>query len=166
MRRRVVSVAAAVAIVAVAGWIWTTWRPDEERQIRARLSSLAEEFNTSAADGLGLVAKAARMGTYFSDDVTIDLGPGSAAIVGRDTLMGMAARLQPRTSVYTLSLDDVAIDVAPEKRTAKVALTLIITRTSGVTGKESLDAREFSVDLRKLDGEWRISRAAAVDTLR
>jgi ketosteroid isomerase-like protein len=165
MRARTATGAAVVALLAVTT-AWLLWPPNSDRQIRRRLTALAEEFNSSTVDGLGVAAKAVRIGDYFTDDVIVDLGQGSSTIVGRDTLIRMAARLQPRTGPFTLRLDDITVDAAADGRTATVALTLTIIRTSNVTREQSLDAREFSLGMRKPDGEWRIARAAAVDTIK
>ena len=165
MRARTVTGAALVALLSLIT-AWLLWPPNNDRQIRRRLTSLADEFNSSTADGLGLAAKAVRIGDYFTDDVIVDLGDGASPMVGRDTLMGMAARLQPRTAAFTLRVEDITVDVAADGRTAIVALTLTITRTSTVTGEQSLDAREFSLEMRRPDDEWRIARAAAVDTIK
>jgi hypothetical protein len=45
-------------------------------------------------------------------------------------------------------------------------MTALIRRRSFASGDESLDAREFSLEMRKEDGTWRMSRVVAVDTLR
>lgn len=165
MRARTATGAALVALLSLIT-AWLLWPPNNDRQIRRRLTALADEFNSSTSDGLGLAAKAVRIGDYFTNDVIVDLGEGSSTIVGRDTLMGMAARLQPRTAAFTLRVEDITVDAAADGRTAIVALTLTITRTSTVTREQSLDAREFSLEMRKTDDEWRIARAAAVDTIK
>lgn len=165
MRARTVTGAALVALLSLIT-AWLLWPPNNDRQIRRRLTALADEFNSSTADGLGLAAKAVRIGDYFTDDVIVDLGEGSSTIVGRETLMGMAARLEPRTAAFTLRVEDITVEAAADGRTAIVALTLTITRTSTVTREQSLDAREFSLEMRKTDDEWRIARAAAVDTIK
>lgn len=156
-----------VALVALLSLFtaWLLWPLNNERQIRRRLTALADEFNSSSTNGLGVAAKAVRLGDYFTDDVIVDLGQGSSTIAGRDTLMGMAARLQPRTASFALQVDDITVAPAADGRTAIVALTLTITRTNNATREQSLDAREFSLEMRKPD-EWRIARATAVDTIK
>ncbi|MCA1561461.1 MAG: nuclear transport factor 2 family protein [Acidobacteria bacterium] len=165
MRARTVTGAALVALLALTT-AWLFWPPNTDRQIRRRLTALADEFNSNTADALGTATKAVRIGDYFTEDVVIDLGQGSSTIVGRETLVGMAARLQPRTGPFTLRLDDITVDAAGDGRTATVALTLTITGTSSVTGPQSIDAREFSLGMHQSDGEWRIARVAPVDTIK
>jgi hypothetical protein len=165
MPRRAQAGLLAVAVIAAAFWLWRTYGTPDERAIRGRLDALAIELNASTADGVGTALRAARLGHYFTDDVLVELGPGSPPIRGRETLMAMASRLRPRTSAFEVDLDDVTVDVLDGTR-ADVTLTALIRRRIAASGEESLDAREFSATLEKSGGEWRIARVTAVDTLR
>jgi hypothetical protein len=153
-----------VAAAAAALWWWLSAAPDE-RAIRQRFGAFAAEFNAPTADGLGTVARAARLGDYFTPDVVVELGEGTASIHGRETLIGMAARLQPRTAAFVIEFQDISIETLDHQR-ADLTLTLVIRRRSSVSGEESIDAREFSAEMRKADGSWRVDRAVAIDTLR
>ena len=160
--------APALAILLAAGLLavaaWHLW-PSDERDIRRRLEEFTSEFNASATDGLGTVARAARLGSFFTDEVVVELGAGSPPIHGRETLIGMAARLQPRTAAFEVELKDVSVAVA-DGGVADVTLTAVFRRRSMAPGEESLDAREFTLGLVKREGEWRVNRVTAVDTLK
>lgn len=156
---------AAIALSAVGVWMWRTVAPPEEREIRRRLTDLVDEVNTGTTDGLGTVARAARIGQFFSPDVVVELGQGTAPIHGRETLMGMSARLQPRTAAFIMELEDVNVELIESQR-GEVTLTLVIRRRGFGTGEESIDAREFSVELEQEAGAWRVSRVTAIDTFR
>ena len=60
-------------------------------------------MNASTKDGLGTALRAAQIGSYFTEDAVVELGEGAAPIKGRDTLMGMVARLQPRKMLSSIS---------------------------------------------------------------
>jgi len=162
-------VRAVVVLVLAVLAVFAAWRARErgdERTIRGRIEALRTEVNASTVDGLGTAARAAQIGGYFTDDAVVELGRGSVPIRGRETLMGMAARLQPRTAAFRLDLDDVGIEMVPGGVAADVMLTASFVRRSISTGEESRDAREFALVLVKTDGTWRISRITAIDTLR
>lgn len=143
-----------------AGCAW-----GEEAAIRSRLTALVGEANKPAAEGLALVAHAASVGDYFTPDTVVDLGAGSTPIQGREMLIGMVARLQPRTAAYRVELDDVEVRVGEDGDAATVEATVIVTpRRPGPD--EGVDAREFALTLTKTDGVWRIARMTAVQTLR
>ena len=78
----------------------------------------------------------------------------------------MAERLQPRTAAFKLSFQDITAVLDPSGTTATVHLTAEVVRRSITTGESSLDAHEFSLALRKVDGEWRIAQVTAVKVLK
>jgi hypothetical protein len=163
MTRRVQLVAIAIALTGAAFWWWRGGSP-AERDIRAMFTAFATEFNAGTTDGIGLLARAAHIGEHFTPDVVIELGQGSPPIHGRETLMGMASRLQPRTSAFVLELDDVNAEFADADH-GEVTFTALIRRRDQ-SGEESIDAREFAADVVRTGGRWRVSRVVAVDTLR
>ena len=93
MPRRTKAIVGALGLTLLVIWGWRSWWPDDRRDIRRRLNAFESEFNDSTTEGLGTVARAARIGSYFTDDVVIELGQGSPPIRGRETLIGMASRL-------------------------------------------------------------------------
>ena len=161
-------VAAIVLIaVALAAGAWFLLAPaDDGAAVRARLAALADMVNRSTVDGLGPQARSVQLGAFFTQDVDVELGEGSAPIRGRDTVIGMAERLQPRTAAFRLEFEDVSVAMAPGGETADVHLTAEFIRRSITTGDESLDAREFTIGMRRVGGEWQIARVTAVDTLK
>jgi len=157
----------ALALVAAGYAVWRGREGDDERAIGARIEALRTEINTSSTtDGLGAIAHATQIGSYFTENMIIELGEGTSPIKGRDTLIGIAARLQARTAAFRLDLDDVSVEMVPGARAADVLLTASFVRRNPSTGEESRDAREFSVVCEKDAGTWRIARVTAIDTLR
>jgi hypothetical protein len=152
-------------LIGAGVFAWSTRETSDEREIRSRLDALRNEVNTSTKDGIGVALHAAQIGSYFTEDSVVELGEGAAPIKGRETLMGMVARLQPRTAAFRLDLDDVSIEMAPGDA-ADVLLTASFTRRNISTGEESLDAREYALVMTKADSTWRIARITAIDTLR
>jgi SnoaL-like domain len=159
---------AAVAIVAAAAAVvvWMLWPEGDEGAIRRRLYALVADANEGAGDGLATLARAARLGTYFTEDVVVDLGQGTEPIEGRDTLVGIAARLEPRTASAPVNIEDATVTMRDDDAIADVTLTVTYSRRDGNARDPTLDAREFTLEVRKDDGEWRIARVTAVDTLR
>lgn len=152
-------------VTLVAGAYYLLAPRDPGAPVRARLDVLSEMVNRSTVDGLGPEARSQQLGAFFSEDVDVDLGRGAALIKGRDTVIGMAERLQPRTAAFRLDFEDVSVVMGPGGDTADVHLTTKFTRRSISTGEETLDAREFMLAVRRVGGEWQIARVTAVDTL-
>ena len=162
--------AAIVFLVLAVSMSACSWWQGDKALIIARLNALVEQMNAHGENGLGSLARAAQIGQFFTDDVIVELGRGSAPMTGRDTLMAMAARLEPRTSGFTVKLTDINVLVTPADQSADVNLTAEIIRKAPATGAAaagpSMDAREFTVIMRKVDGEWKVARLTAVDTLK
>jgi hypothetical protein len=156
----------ALATLAIAALAWLFWPESDEAAIRRRLRAVVEEANARTAEGLETVAKAARIGAYFTENVVVDLGTGAAPISGRQTLIGMAALIQPPSASLVVALEDITVVKRPDADVADVTLTATFTRTEIGTGERTMDAREFALEVRKEAGEWRIARVAAVETLR
>jgi hypothetical protein len=153
----------AFAALAIAALAWFFWPESDERAIRRTLRAAAEEANTRTREGLESVAKAARIGAYFTDDVVVDLGKGAPPISGRQSVIGMAALVQAPSASVVVGLEDITVVKRPEGEVADVTLTATVTRTAG---ERTIDAREFALEMRKEAGEWRIARVAVVATLR
>jgi hypothetical protein len=148
------------ALAAGCGW----WG-NEKAAITERLREFTQTVNAAAPEGLGSVSRAAEIGSFFTDDVVVDLGEGSTPIAGRETLMGMSMRLQPRLAQFTIGFADANVSVAADKQTADVSLTVeFISRDQ--TTRQQMDAREFKLGMRQVDGVWRMARVTAVDTLK
>lgn len=160
-RGRIAVAAVAVLCLFLA---WQHWHADE-RAVRIRLQALESDLNGSVSEGSATLIRAARLGDYFTDGVVVELGEGSQPIVGRATVIGMAARLERRTSSSRLRFDDIVVQLRPAAAGADVSLTATFMRADD-TGGSGLDAREFALEMVKSAGTWRIARAAAVNPLR
>jgi ketosteroid isomerase-like protein len=152
--------AIALTVAAACGWF-----DDDRAQITSQLKRFTEGVNTSAPEGLPSVTRAAELGSFFTDDVVVELGEGSAPIQGRETLIAMAARLQGRLAEFRLGFTDATVQVAPNKQSAEVTLTAQFNRRDS-TARQQMDAREFKLLMRQEGGTWKIARATAVDTLK
>jgi hypothetical protein len=157
---------AAVTVTVVCVFLaWRSWGSNDERAIRQQLAGLTNDINRTVTGGLGTVARSADIGSYFTEDVVVDLGRGAAPIVGRTTLIGMSSRLQRRTAAFRLRLDDVGVHLKDDSTAADVTLTASFVGPDEATGSETTDAREFALAMTKVSGVWRITHVTAVDTL-
>jgi hypothetical protein len=163
-RTRIAVAAIAAACVFLA---WRTWVPNEERAVRQRLDALAADVNAAATGGAAAAVRTAEIGSYFTEDVVLELGEGAAPIVGRGTLVGMAARLARRTASFRMRFDDVGVRIGPGATSADVTLTASFSgHDEGAPAGDAMDAREFTLQMAKTGGVWRIAHVGAVDTLR
>jgi hypothetical protein len=160
------TLARIVALVAAAGalWWWSAGSSDE-RQVRRLFADFADELNAGTTGGFGTLTHIARLSEFFHPDIVVELGQGSPPIQGRETLLGMVSRLQPRTSAFVLEMDDINVEFTDQDH-GEVTFTALIRRRSADSGEESIDAREFAADVVRSGGRWQVSRVVAIDTLR
>src|SRR5215213_2857946 len=116
IRRPASAVLAAAIIAAAIGWWWWTATSPAEREVRRLFDDFASEFNAGTNGGFATLAHAVRIGDFFTRDVVVDLGQGSPPIQGRETLIGMASRLQPRTAAFVIEVDDLTVEFAAPDR--------------------------------------------------
>ena len=142
-----------------------SWWGDEKAAITERLGEFTRVVNAAVPEGLDSVSRAAEIASFFTDDVVVELGEGSTPIAGRETVMAMSMRLQPRLAQFTIGFADANVTVSPDKQSADVALTVeFISRDP--TARQQMDAREFKLGMRRVDGVWKMARVTAVDTLK
>jgi hypothetical protein len=163
-RRGVGGVVLAVLALGAAYGVWRAYFRGDEAIVRDRLEALVAELNEGAAGGLGLVGRAAKIGSFFTEDIVVDVGEGGEPIRGREAVMGTAARLQPRTALLTVAIHDVDVTIG-EGGTAGVDLTATLTKHEESASESSIDAREFELEMRKVDGDWLIARVTAIASL-
>ena len=154
--------AALLVAAAVLGWWWLF--PSEESRIRQRLDALVDDTNEAGGDVAGL-ASAARVSTYFTEDVTIEPPGGAQPLQGRQIILSIASRLKTATGTTTAAVRDVDVSVAPEKTSATVNLTAVVTRNEG-TPDATVDAHSFALTLRKVNDTWLIAHVRSVETER
>ena len=163
--RRIAAI--VITAVAVAAGAWFLFAPaDSGAAVRARLQALSDMVNRSTIDGLGPEARAVQLGAFFTEDVDVELGQGAAPIRGRETIIGMAERLQPRTAAFRLQFEDVSVAMGSGGQSADVHLTAEFIRRSITTGEQSLDAREFMIGMRRVGPDWQIAKVTVVETLK
>lgn len=154
-----------VILIAAAGWFaWVTFFPSDERRIRARLDEIVDTVNARSSDGLSRIADAARLASFFTEDVTIDPGPPYPVMQGRDAILAAASAAGRGAGGFELAFVDVQVAMGGTG-TATAHLTLTLTWPNVQTSGSTVDAREVQLALREEAGEWRVAGGAPVQTL-
>lgn len=162
--RTVMRLALVLALAGLGYVLYSWYWPSDEGRIRDALDDLAATVSEPGGDGLGQMARAARLGGFFARDVVVDLGRGYTRIEGRDTLMALAAKAQVPGEGMDVRFVDVEIDVAPGGEDAVVHLTATVLGR-GRPFESGLDAKELEMAWRKVDDTWVITRVTGVDAL-
>lgn len=160
---------AGVVLIAVLGGGWAAWRswaPGDEAEIVALLDRLADGVGGPAGEGhLARVARAAALRDDLDADLRVEIGPPFQPIKGRETMIGMAARLSGTYPNLDVQFRDLDLTIEPDGQRARVTLTAEahFDQRSGGLG---FDARELDLVLTKRDGRWVIAEVSYVRILR
>jgi hypothetical protein len=162
--RTVTRLALGLALVGLGYVLYSWYWPGDEGRIQAALDDLATTVGEPGGDGIGQMARAAHIGSFFARDVVVDLGQPFSRIDGRDTLMALAAKMQVPGEGLDVRFVDVSIDVAPGGADATVHLTATVA-SRGRPFDNGLDAKELEMEWRKVDDTWLIARVTGVSPL-
>lgn len=163
--RTLIRIVSIVVALLVAYYAYHRYFPDDEAVIRARLDDLAATVShTGGGEGFSTLARAAKFGTFFTQEVVIEIGGGFAPIRGRDTVLALAAKAQVPGEGFTIRFVDVTVAVDPS------GLSALATMTATAQGRslgdfQAIDARELEMAFLKVDGEWQIERVTGVETI-
>ncbi len=153
------AIAALVVILAIAWAAYTFW-PSEERRVRKRLAALADTVNDAPRDGIQVIARGARLASFFDPDVVLNLGEGHAPIAGREQLVALASRA-PNQDGFRISFVDVTVTVSGDTASSHLTVTV---QWQEPNGQPNVDAREATLDWRKTDA-WRITRITTLASM-
>lgn len=160
------STLAVVLLVAVGGfWLARTWVFGEEGRIRARLDELAEAVSIEAPEPYpARLGRAVRIGSFFTEDVAVQLGAPFDDLRGRDTIVALATQAPVPEGGAEIEFVDVQVWIGPAGQRAEAVMTVT---GSGIdrSGEERVDAREIEVSLAKVEGTWLIAGVRGVDPL-
>jgi hypothetical protein len=149
----------------VAFWLWTAWFPSPQTQMLKQVARLATTASINASDGnLTRAGKASNLAGEFADDgeIVYDLeGAGARTLSGRDEIRSAALAGFASLASLKVQFTDATARLGADKRSGEVTCTA---RVSAADSKD-FGIQELRFQLKKVEGDWRITRAETVKTL-
>jgi hypothetical protein len=105
-----------------------------------------------------------KLASYFADGVEASLdtpGRGQQVFSGREELIQAATAARTQLSSLKIQFPDIAVTVAPDKRSAEVHVTV----KANIGGQREVYIEEMRFSLEKIRGDWLIHRIESVNTL-
>lgn len=154
------------AVLALGGWLWTIFFPSPEKAVRKKLSALAEIVSFEAqASTFSRAAKAMSFQGYFNSNIVIVVDVpelGTHTINDRFELVEQSNVAFAALPGIRVSFLDPTVRVQPDKLTADVSCTVRV-----LVGKDrDSGEQEIRLHFQKINGDWLITRAETVKTLR
>ena len=153
-----------LAVVVAAGvWLWTIFFPGPEKVIRRRLAEIARLASFNANENpLAALGGARKLAGFCSPDLQVKLAaPVNAEHTFESREEFAQTDLAARAAFGgTLKIEfvDVLVTLAPDKQSAVADLTARIQSGS------DLNAQEIKFTLKKVDGQWLVTRAETIRT--
>ena len=161
---RIAMLTVALALAAACG-------NSDERAIARQMSAIAQALTVPSNDGeLGRIGRIASLRRALAPEIQLSTGasprPGvqvPSEINGRDAVLALAGRWTPPPGGVTVEFVDVQVTLDQSRTNAQVYCTAKV--TSGSPEKPLVDARELTVALTRLDGEWLVTSVRPENTL-
>ena len=153
-----------LAVVVAAGvWLWTVFFPGPEKVIRQRLAEIARlaSFNSNE-NPLAALGGAQKLAGFCSPDLHVKLAAPVNAEHTFESREEIAQSVLAARAAFGGALKiefvDVLVTLAPDKQSAEADLTARI-QSGG-----DLNVQEIKFTLKKVDGQWLVTRAETVRT--
>ena len=156
---------ASVCFAALAAFFVYQWWFNPTRAVQRRLSEIAAALSVPDNEPpMARIGRAAQLRKYLADDVHIKAG--SSELTSRDQIVGLVSAFTPPPGGWNIQFVDLQVRVNHNTNIdADAYMTVEINGIDPRTGQPTIDAREASVTMKKLDGEWVLATAETKDTL-
>ena len=155
---------AAVCFAALAAFFVYQWWFNPTRAVQRRLSQIAAALSAPDNEApMARIGRAAQLRKYLAEDIHIKAG--SAELTSRDQIVGLVSTFAP-SGGWNIQFVDVQVRVNHDTNVdADVYMTVEINAVDPRTSQPTIDAREASATMKKVDGEWVLATAETKDTL-
>jgi len=155
MSPRWIRLAAAVALLAGAWWLWAWWR-SPERRIYRRLDALVELMEKSGEESaLAGAATASGVLDFFAPGFIVRARPYEGELGDPQELAGAVMRFRGGARRIEIEVSDRHLTLGPGARSGELVYVAAVTYDRGAgPGRESWRVRSLWIEDA---GEWRLS---------
>ncbi len=163
--KRVLKIITVLAVLALGVWIFRILFPGDEKLIRKLLAGAAETAAIKPNENpLSRLAGANKLVGFFSSDAVLNVEVSSVdvrSISGRDDLLQAVTAARATLQEAKIQLHQIHVNVDPDKQSATAQLVA----TAYLNGGSDPLVQELKLQLRKIDGHWKITQVETVKTL-
>ncbi len=164
--KKLVQIIFLAVVLALGVWLWTAWFPNPKQAVRNRLNRVAQLASFSANEGnISRALSVQKLGSLFAEDVQVMVdipGAESHTFTSRGELMQIVLAAKRLGDGLKAEFLDMNIEMGTGDQSALVDLTL----KAKVGGESDMIVQELNVTLKKINGDWLITRVETVRTLK
>jgi len=153
-------------VIGIGFWVWTAWFTNPKQVIKNRLNQVARLASFEPNEGaISRLAKIQRLGLLFAEDVQVmvDIPGYEAHTFSRREEVMQVVMASPRLgNGLSAQFLDMNIQLGSGDQSALVELTL----EAKINGESDILAQEMKFTLKKIKGDWLITRVETVKTLK
>ena len=153
-------------LAALGYWLWSVFFPNPEKVIRKQINEIAKLASFASNEGaLAKLSNAQKLASYVAENVEIRVEfqrRSESVYSGRNEILQACVAARNMATGLSVDFPDIEIAVHPGKQSATAEVTL----RAQLHGERDYIVQELKIDFIKTGGEWLISRAETVRTLR
>ena len=153
------------AVIALGVWAWTMVFPNPKQVIRNRINRVAQLASFSPNEGaMSRGFNIQKLGALFSDDaqILVDVPDLDAHVFTREEMMQSLMAAKRLGNGLKAEFVGMNIELGAGAESALVDLTL----KAKIGGQGELIVQEFKFTVKKIKGDWLITRVESVNTLK
>lgn len=156
---------AAVCFAALAAFFVYQWWFNPTRAVQRRLNEIASALTVPDNEPpMARIGRAAQLRKYLAADIRIHAG--ASDLTSRDQIVGLVSAFTPPPGGWNIQFVDVQVRVNHDTNAdADVYMTVEINGIDRRTNQPTVDAREATATMKKLNGEWVLATAETKETL-
>jgi len=163
--KKILNIAAIVALLLVGVWIYRILFPSDEKLIRRLLAEVSETAAVKANENpIFKIASANKLVGFFSPDAVLKLevaGVDTRTLDTPDDLRQAVTAARASLQEAKFQLREVLVDVGPDSQSASAQLVAV----AYLNGSGDPLVQELKMQLKKIERRWKISRVETVKTL-
>jgi hypothetical protein len=153
------SVYVSAVFALLVGYFTYQWWLNPSRAVKRRLGEVAAALSVPAQEAeVGRIARVAQLRKYLAPDIRVRAGEPAQDIASRDMVLALVGSFRPAADTFDVRFTDtqVFVDAAAA---AHAYMTVEVITPDRQSGQPTIDSRNASVDLAKVDREWVITTA-------
>src|SRR5262245_30833686 len=152
---------AVVAVIAAVLVGYFTYQAffNPSRAVKRRLGDVAAALSVPKDEAdVNRIARLARLRRLLAADIRLKIVESGQEVTPRDTVLALAAGLRPSTNGFDVRFTDTQVFVDSETA-AHAYMEVEVVTPDPRSGQPTIDSRNASIDLGKVDGEWLVTAA-------